>query len=202
LIGKIAMDLPHTSPGKHPRTVTEFKEAQDRLRSAIYTPPPEVSYGAQTTGPQLWNQGLRLLTNRTRLPGEPALAGMNLYYYDQDWNGGGPGGPLGVILREDDQQPGANVLDAGGTILPWCSNSKEVRAKAIIIDHLGDDGNTVGEDLLYLFQYYWDNVGYYLPVNFTSFSQKVSMGEGPSSYLDVDFALDSAGNVMAGAVAA
>jgi hypothetical protein len=196
------MDFQQKTLDKRPRTVIEYKEAQDRVRAAIYIPLREVSYGAQTVGPQLWNQGLRTLTNSTRHSGEPALAGTNLFYFNQEWGGSGPGRPAGVILREDDLDPDTNKFDAEGIILPWCSNSKEVGDKAIAVHRLADDGDTIEETLLYLFQYYWDNVGYYLPANFTSFTQKIDMGEGPSSYLDLDFSLDPAGNLVAGAVTA
>ena len=54
---------------------------------------------------------------------------------------------------------------------------------------LGEDLDTIEDPLLYVFQYYWDNVGYFLPATFGSFDEKISMGEGPSASLNVDFVL-------------
>jgi hypothetical protein len=190
------MDLEQTPPG--PKTVTAAKAAKDAARAASASP-KKVSYGAQDRrGPLLWNSGLEMLTNRTRLPGQPATAGMNLFYEDLEWNTFfGPGDPSGIIPKDTDQIPPRNMANAGRLILPWCSNSQEVRQKAILVYRLGEDLDTIEDPLLYLFQYYWDNVGYFLPVTFGSFFEKVSMGEGPSSSLNVDFILGPAGDLVA-----
>lgn len=146
----------------------------------------------------VWNTGLRILTNKTRQSGS---TGINLCYVDLDWNLFffflTPGEIDGVILKGSDQHPDGNTFDAQGLILPWCSNSTEVRENAIRVNRFDADSGYQGEALLYLFQYYWDNEGYYLPADFSSFDEKKSLGEGPSSYLNVDFLLDSSGRLIA-----
>jgi len=123
---------------------------------------------------------------------------MNLYYEDLEWNPlFGPGDPSGIIRRDTDQNPPRNMANAGGLILPWCSNSREVRQKAIIVYRLGEDLDAIEDPLLYIFQYYWDNVGYFLPATFGSFDEKISMGEGPSASLNVDFVLGPTGDLVA-----
>jgi hypothetical protein len=107
-----------------------------------------------------------------------------------------------LALTEDDQRPNTNTFDAKGIILPWCSDSKDVKNKAIRVHRIDLGSDAIEEQLLYLFQYSWDSKGYYLPFNFAHTDDKVSMGEGPSSNLNVDFSLDSAGKLIAGAVAA
>ena len=191
------MDLEQPPPG--PKTVTATRAAKDAARASISASRKKVSYGAQDRrGPLLWNSGLERLTNQTRLPGQPADAGMNLYYEDLEWNPlFGPGDPSGILPRDTDQVPPRNMANAGGLLLPWCSNSREVRQKAIIVYRLGEDLDTIEDPLLYIFQYYWDNVGYFLPATFGSFDEKISMGEGPSSSLNVDFILGPAGDLVA-----
>ena len=191
------MDLEQTPPG--PKTATAALAAKRTARTSISASPKKVSYGPQGRGgPLLWNSGLEMLTNRTRLPGQPAAAGMNLFYEDLEWNHFfGPGDPSGIIPKDTDQIPPRNMANARGLILPWCSNSQEVRQKAIIVYRLGEDLDKIEDPLLYLFQYYWDHVGYFLPVTFESFDEKVSMGEGPSSSLNVDLILGPAGDLVA-----
>ena len=191
------MDLEQPPPG--PKTVTATRAANDAARASMSASRKKVSYGAQDRrGPLLWNSGLERLTNQTRLPGQPTVAGMNLYYEDLEWNPlFGPGDPSGIIRRDTDQNPPRNMANAGGLILPWCSNSREVRQKAIIVYRLWEDLDAIEDPLLYIFQYYWDNVGYSLPATFASFDEKISMGEGPSSSLNVDFILGPAGDLVA-----
>jgi len=191
------MDL--EKPPTSPKTATATRAAKDAERASISASRKKVSYGAQDRrGPLLWNSGLERLTNQTRLPGQPADAGINLYYEDLEWNPlFGPGDPSGIIRRDTDQNPPRNMANAGGLILPWCSNSREVRQKAIIVYRLGEDLDAIEDPLLYIFQYYWDNVGYSLPATFASFDEKISMGEGPSSSLNVDFILGPAGDLVA-----
>jgi len=171
-----------------------------RRRTTENAPRQEVQYGEHGERVQLrlWNTGLRILTNKTRKAGEPAEAGINLFYQDLDWSPFiGPGEPLGVIPKAVDQRPNTNLFDAGGIILPWCSNSREVLTKAIIVYRLADDLNTIEDPLLHLFQYYWDDTGYYLPAGFATFDQRRSMGEGPSSNVDVDFPYVPPGTLVA-----
>jgi hypothetical protein len=186
------------------RTVADLEGERDIMRRAAEgAPSHEVRYGAQPITPQLWNTGLTILTNKTRKKGEPVGAGLNLFYLDLEWSGfTGPGQPAGVIPKEDDQRPDTNKFDADGIILPWCSNSLEVRSKAIVVSQLADDLNTIQKQVLFLFQYYWDNAGYYLPGDFTSFSQRTSLGEGPSSGLALDFLFDPPGTLVARATTA
>ena len=191
------MDLEQPPPG--PKTVTAARAAKEAALASTSASRKKVSYGAQDRrGPLLWNSGLERLTNRTRLPGQPADVGVNLFYEDLEWNPlFGPGDPSGIIPRDTDQVPPGNMANAGGLILPWCSNSQEVRRKAIVVYRLGEDLDTIEDPLLYVFQYYWDNVGYFLPATFGSFDEKISMGEGPSASLNVDFILGPTGDLVA-----
>jgi len=169
---------------------------RDRIRAAADKVPARVV--SDRPEPELvWNTGLSILTNRTRNSG--GSPGINLFYIDLDYNVFfGPGEPLGEILRGSDQHPDANTFDAKGIILPWCFDSTDVHRKAIVVHRLDADSGYIEEALLYLFQYSSDNEGYYLPADFSSFlQQKKSLGEGPSSYLNVDFLFDSSGQLIA-----
>ncbi len=191
----------HETSSEHRTVADARRDVESRRTSGGERPGGEAAHApaAGHVRPMLWNTGVEWFTNDTRTPGEPAGAGTNLFYLDLEWNPLllGPGQPLGVLPRLDDQQQHANLFDGQGIILPWCSNSSEVTSKAIVVRRLADDLNTIEEPLLFLFQYYWDNVGYYLPAGFSSFDQRRSMGEGPSGMVDVTLFLDPSGRLAA-----
>ena len=191
------MDLEQPPPG--PKTVTAARAAKDAAGASISASRKKVSYGAQDRrGPLLWNSGLERLTNRTRLPGQPAAVGVNLFYEDLEWNPlFGPGDPSGIIPRDTDQVPPRNMVRAGGLVLPWCSNSKEVRQKAVVVYRLGEDLDTIEDSPPVCLPVLLGQRGVLLPATFGSFDEKISMGEGPSSSLNVDFILGPTGDLAA-----
>jgi hypothetical protein len=108
----------------------------------------------------MWNTGLNKLFNNTS---------GSIFFIDQEDRS------VSFTL------PSAGVLSYG-PVFPWCDNSLEVTNKAFRV-HRGTD--ETGPLLFFMFQYYRDDICYFIPGPLSVWASRVTLGEGPSSYLNV-----------------
>jgi hypothetical protein len=109
----------------------------------------------------MWNTGLCQLRNDTA---------STLFFIDQEDTN-----HSGVVQA-------GQIFEGNGVIFPWCINSYEVYSKAFRI-YRGSD--RTGPLILWMFQNYLDDTVYYIEGSTVLWAQKMTTGEGPSSYLRV-----------------
>lgn len=108
----------------------------------------------------MWNTGLNKLRNATS---------GSIYFVDQEDT------DFNFTLN-------SGGLMSFGPVFPWCDNSLEVSRKAFRV-HRGTDAT--GPILFYMFQYFRDDIVYFIPGGQAVWSARQNAGEGLSGYLDV-----------------